>query len=102
MLSSPLRKRTLAAGVRTGRHQPVGTNVVCRGRSAFTVVQASLALTAAFDATTAGDPIAFVFAPESRSDSLSSTLILSCATELQSLHPVLRDSSRLPVAIYSV
>jgi hypothetical protein len=71
VLSSPLRKRTLAAGVRTGRHQPVGTNVVCRGRSAFTVVQASLALTAAFDASAVGDLIELVFARESRPDAIN-------------------------------
>jgi hypothetical protein len=39
-------------------------------RSVFTVEQANLALTAAFDASAAGDPIEFVFAPESRSDAV--------------------------------
>jgi hypothetical protein len=63
---SELQPRTPAAGIRNGRRQLVGAYVVSiQGRSVFTVEQANLTLTAAFDATAAGDPIEFVFAPES-------------------------------------
>jgi hypothetical protein len=44
--------------------------VSIQGRSVLTVEQANLALTAAFDATAAGDPIEFGFTPESRSDAV--------------------------------
>jgi hypothetical protein len=68
---SELQPRTPAAGIRNGRCQLVGAYAASiQGRSVFTVEQANLALTAAFDATAAGDPIEFVFAPESRSDAV--------------------------------
>jgi hypothetical protein len=44
--------------------------VSIQGRSVFTVQQANLALTSTFDDSAAGDPVEFVFAPESRSDAV--------------------------------
>jgi hypothetical protein len=44
--------------------------VSIQGRSVFTVEQANLALTAAFNASTAGERIEFVFTRESRSDAV--------------------------------
>jgi hypothetical protein len=68
---SELQPRTPTAGMRTGRRQLLGAYVVSvQGRSVFAVDQANLALTAAFDAGAAGDPIELVFAPESRSDAV--------------------------------
>ena len=68
---SELQPRTPAAGIRNGGRQLIGAYIVSiHGRSVFTVEQANLALTAAFDATAAGDPIEFAFAPESRSDAV--------------------------------
>jgi hypothetical protein len=57
--------------IRNGRRQLVGAYVVSiQDRSVFTVEQADMALTAAFDASAAGNPIEFVFAPESSSDAV--------------------------------
>ncbi len=70
---SELQPRTPAAGIRNGRRQLVGAYVVSiQGRSVFTIEYANLALTATFDVTIPipGDPIEFVFAPESRSDAV--------------------------------
>jgi hypothetical protein len=68
---SELQPRTPATGIRNGRRQLIGAYVVSiQGRSVFTIEQANLALTAAFDAIAAGNPIEFVFAPESRSDAV--------------------------------
>jgi hypothetical protein len=68
---SELRPRTPAAGIRNGRRQLAGAYVVSiQGRPVSTVEQANLALTAAFDATAAGDHIEFVLAPESQSDAV--------------------------------
>jgi hypothetical protein len=68
---SELQPRIPAAGIRNGCRQLVSAYVVSiQGRSAFTVERANLALTAAFDATAAGDPIEFVFAPVSRSNAV--------------------------------
>jgi hypothetical protein len=61
--------RTQATGIRNCRHRIVGAYVVSiQGRSAFTVEQANLALTIAFDAIAAADSIEFVFSPKSHSD----------------------------------
>jgi hypothetical protein len=66
-----LQPGTPAAGIRNGRRQLVDAYVVSiQGHSVFTVEQANLALTTTFDARAAGDPIGFVFAPESRSDAV--------------------------------
>jgi hypothetical protein len=68
---SELRPRAPAATIRNGCRPLVGAYVVSnQGRSVFTVEQANLALTTAFDASTAGDPIELVFAPESRSNAV--------------------------------
>jgi hypothetical protein len=68
---SELQPRTPAAIIRNSRRQLVGAHVVSiQGRSVLTVEQAHLALTSAFNASAAGDPIKLVFAPESRSDAV--------------------------------
>jgi hypothetical protein len=68
---SEVQPRSPAAGIRNGRRQLVGAYFVSiQGRPVFTVEQANLALTVAFDASATGDPIEFVFAPESRSDAV--------------------------------
>jgi hypothetical protein len=54
---SELQPRVPAADIRDGRRQLVGAYVVSiQGRSASIVEQENLALTAAFDASAAGDP----------------------------------------------
>jgi hypothetical protein len=53
-----LKPITPTTGIRSGCGQLIGASVVSiQGRSVFTVKQADLALTAAFDASAAGDPI---------------------------------------------
>jgi hypothetical protein len=64
-------KRIAQPSIRNGRRQLVGAYVVSiQGRPVFTVEQANLALTIAFDASATGDPVEFVFAPVSRSDAV--------------------------------
>jgi hypothetical protein len=70
---SELQPRTPAAGIRNGRRQLVGAYIISvQGTPVFTVTQANLALSAAFDAAAPGDPIELVFAPESRADAVDS------------------------------
>ncbi len=55
---SNLQSRTPGAGIRNGHRQIVGAYAVSiHGRTVFTVEQANLALTVAFNANAAGDPI---------------------------------------------
>jgi hypothetical protein len=93
---SELQPRTPAAGIRNGRRQLVGAYVVSiQGRSVFTIEQANLALAAAFDASAAGDPIEFVFAPESGSDAVDfrlSPLLPSLRVRTRTLTPIVRNA----------
>jgi hypothetical protein len=69
--SIELQPRAPANGIRNGHRQLVAAYVVSSQEgSVITLKQANLAVTAAFDASAAGDPIEFLFAAESRSDTV--------------------------------